>query len=70
MFFNLYRIPIDTTFIILATLAFNLKHLLSLYSRSLSLKVMDLPHIGIEIGVDDIILFSAIMPFLVYFVND
>ena len=69
MFFNLYRIPVDTTFIILATLAFNLKHLLSLYSHGLSLKVIDLPHIGIEIGVDDILLFSAIMPFLVYFVK-
>ena len=34
MFFNLYRIPIDTTFIILATLAFNLKHLLLLLKAS------------------------------------
>ena len=69
MFFNLFQIKIDKWLIVLIALCINLKHLLSFYTNELSLKIVDLPKLGIEFGVDDVLLVAVFLPFLKFFVN-
>jgi len=69
MFFNLFQIKIDKWLIVFGALFINLKHLLSFYTNELSLKIIDLPKLGIEFGVDDLLLVAAFLPFLKIFVN-
>ena len=69
MFFNIFQIKIDKWLIVLITLCINIKHLLSFYTNELSLKIIDLPKLGIEFGVDDVLLVAIFLPFLKFFVN-
>lgn len=64
MFFNVFRINIPKLFIVLTGIFMNLKHLLSFYTHDFSLKLIDLPKLGIEFGVDDLLLLLTFLPLL------
>lgn len=64
MFFNIFRINIPKLFIVMTGIFMNLKHLLSFYTHDFSLKLIDLPKLGIEFGVDDLLLLTSFLPML------